>query len=99
MVISRRGFVRDALGTAVAFAGLAGTDVAKAEDAAEPVDNYYLQLVKANEAYLPSLLNPGKGPRERFAGARGVGEAVEALAAAYCAPESTYFKSPGLLTA
>jgi len=96
MEISRRGFVRDALGTAAAIAGFAGAGVARADEPAEP-DNYYLQLVKANDAYLPSLLEPGKGSRGRFGGARGVGEAVDALAAAYCAPESKYSKAADLL--
>jgi hypothetical protein len=97
MEISRRGFVRDALGTAVAVAALPGRTVAAVADAADNEDPYYRQLVKANNAYLPSLLNPGRGSRARFGGARGDGEAVEALAGAYCAPESTYFKSQAVL--
>jgi hypothetical protein len=99
MEITRRGFVRDALGTAAAIAGLAGTGVARAGDRTDAEDDYYRQLVKANDAYLPSLLNPGKGSRGRFGGARGLGEAVDAMAGAYCAPESSYFKSQLLLTA
>jgi hypothetical protein len=94
MEISRRGFVRDALGTAVAIAGLPGT----AGATAETEDNYYLQFVRLNDAGVPPLLNPGKSPRERY-GARGTGETIDALAAAYCAPESSYFKSTPLLAA
>jgi hypothetical protein len=92
MEISRRGFVRDALGTAAALAAFGGTGVAKAD----PQDDYYLQLVKANDAYLPSVIEQGKGSRERF-GARAIGEAIDALAGAYCAPESSSFKSSALL--
>jgi hypothetical protein len=96
MVISRRGFVRDAIGTAAALAGLAGTDVARASDATNAGDDYYRQLVKANDAELPAVLERLKGAHERF-GVRAVGEAVDALAGAYCAPESSYYKSPDLL--
>jgi hypothetical protein len=98
MDISRRSFVRDALGTAAALAALAGTNVASATGATDTVDDYYRQLVKANDALVPSILEPGKGARERY-GSRGVGEAVEALAGAYCAPESSYYKSATLLPA
>ena len=97
MDISRRGFVRDALGTAAALAGLAGTGVAGTDDAADTEDDYYRHLVKANDAGLPFVMERVKGSSERF-GVRGVGEAVDALAGAYCAPESSYFKSPDLLT-
>jgi hypothetical protein len=54
MDISRRGFVRDAFGTAAALAGLAGTDVARAI-ASDTQDDYYRRLVKANDASLPSV--------------------------------------------
>ncbi len=97
MDISRRGFVRDALGTAAALAGLAGIGGASAGDAAEREDDYYRRLVQANDAGLRSYFEPVRGSAQRF-GARGVGEAVDALAGAYCAPESTYFESQVLLT-
>ncbi len=97
MDISRRGFVRDALGTSAALAGLAGTGVPRASAAADTEDDYYRRLVKENDASLPSVFEQLKGSPERF-GARGVGEAVDALAGAYCAPESSYFKSQALLT-
>ncbi len=97
MDISRRGFVRDVLGTSAALAGLAGSDVARASAAADTEDDYYRRLVKANDASLPSVFEQLKGSPERF-GARGVGEAMDALAGAYCAPESSHFKSQALLT-
>jgi hypothetical protein len=101
MEITRRGFVRDALGTAavltgLASTGLASTGVASASAAADTEDDYYRRLVKANDAGLPSVIEQVKGSHERF-GVRGVGEAVDALAGAYCAPESSYFKSRELL--
>lgn len=99
MDISRRGFVEGALGTAAALAGFAGTgSAAVAGGAANGEDAYYRRLVKANEAILPSVLDEVKSSPQYF-GARAVGEAVQALAGGYCAPESTYFKSQTLLTA
>jgi len=96
MVISRRGFVRDALGTAAAFAGLAGADFADASEATGSDDDYYRQLVKTNDAEVPAVIERLKGVHERF-GVRAVGEGVDALAGAYCATESTYYKSASLL--
>lgn len=95
MEISRRGFVRDALGTAAALAGLAATSAARASDAAH-TDDYYVKIVKANDDSLPSVIERLKGSAGRM-NVRGVGEAVDALAGAYCAPESSHFKSPALL--
>ncbi len=84
--------MRDALGTAVALSAFPATTVAQTADTDDP---YYLQLVKANDAELPSLLDSAKAsPRY---GARSVGEAVQTLAAGYCAPESSYFKSQNIL--
>lgn len=96
MQISRRGFVRDALGTAATLAGLAGAGDAGASAAADMVDGYYRQIVKANDASLPQVIEAVKGSHERF-GAREVGEEIDALAGAYCAPESSYFKHQELL--
>ncbi len=95
MDISRRGFVRDAFGTAVALSAFPATTVAQAPNTEDP---YYRQLVKANDAELPSLLDSAKSSPPRF-GVRGVAEEVQALAAAFCAPESSYFKSQALLPA
>lgn len=96
MEITRRGFVRDAAGTA-AFAALSGTGVAKVSEFSDPADDYYHHLVRANNAALPTFLEQVKGSLQRF-GARAIGEAIAAIAAAYCAPESSYFKSQTLLT-
>jgi hypothetical protein len=96
MEISRRGFVRDALGAAAALAGWPGSSVAGASDTAQPGDDYYGKLVKANDASLPPVIERVKGSAGRF-NVRSVGEAVDALAAAYCAPESSYYKADALL--
>ncbi|MDR3791776.1 MAG: hypothetical protein P4L03_00205 [Terracidiphilus sp.] len=98
MEISRRGFVQNALGSAVAFSALTASGITHA--AAPPAidDPYYLHLVHANDAYLPSLL-AGSSSAQRFGGARGTGEALCSLAAAYCAPESSSHHSPKILAA
>ena len=97
MEISRRGFVRDALGAA-AVAAFPGAGSARSIDAPPREDDYYLALVQANDASLPSVLEQLKGTTNRMY-VRGIGEAVDALAGAYCAPESSYLKSPALLAA
>jgi hypothetical protein len=96
LAISRRGFVRNTVGTAVALAGWADADVAWAGDATRPEDDYYGKLVKANDASLTSVFERVKGSAGHF-NVRAIGEAVDTLAAAYCAPESSSFKSPALL--
>lgn len=88
--------MRDALGVAATIAGLPGTSSARISGATEAPDLYYRQLVKANDARLGSVIDSVRGSKERF-GARAVGDQIDALAGAYCAPESAYFKSQDLL--
>ncbi|MDR3792476.1 MAG: hypothetical protein P4L03_03755 [Terracidiphilus sp.] len=95
MEISRRGFVQNALGSAVAFSALSASDLAHAATTDDP---YYLQLVHANDASLPALLGPPSAA-QRFGGARGTGETICTLAASFCAPESSYHHSPKIFAA
>jgi len=78
------------------LAGLAGTGVAGTNDATDSDDDYYRRLVKANDASLHAVIEQLKGSHVRY-GVRAVGEAVDALAGAFCAPESSSYKSPALL--
>jgi hypothetical protein len=98
MEISRRDFVRDALG-AVAFAGIRSDLVGQTPGpAAHNIeDPYYHTLVKANDASVPPALERVQGTKPL--GPRVLGGAVDILAGAYCAPESSYFQSPTLLPA
>ena len=103
MEISRRGFIRDALGTAaLAGAGLRGEGFAqtmtRTSDAASAQNGYYLKLVSLNDAALPHVLERLKGSGQRL-NVRAIGEAVDGMAGAYCAPESSYFQSSALLPA
>jgi hypothetical protein len=59
--------------------------------------SFYLQLVKANNDAIPTLLKQLQSATLVRSGIRRVGEALETLAAAYCAPESSYFQSESLL--
>jgi hypothetical protein len=97
MEISRRWFIRDALGTAaLAGAGLSGEGFARTSGPASAEDGYYFKLVSLNDAALPSALERLKGSARRL-NVRAIGEAVDGLAGAYCAPESSYFQSAALL--
>jgi hypothetical protein len=98
MEISRRGFVRDALGAAATLAAFPAAGSARWNDEENREDDYYGKLVKANDASLPPVLDRVKGSADRLY-VRGIGEAVDALAGAYCAPESSYFRSPALIAA
>src|ERR1700677_1984942 len=99
MEISRRGFIRDALGTAaLAGAGLRGEGSAQTSDRTSTENEYYLKLVSSNDAALPHVLERLKGSGQR-PNVRAIGEAVDELAGAYCAPESSYFQSAMLLPA
>lgn len=80
----------------MALTALGGASGAGASEPAAADDDYYLVLVKASDRMVPSLLGESRG---RFGGARGLGEDVQALAGAYCAPESAYFKADALLPA
>lgn len=98
MDISRRGFVRDALSAAATLAAFPAAGSARWNDEGKREDDYYSKLVKANDASLPSVFERVKGSTNRMY-VRGIGEAVDALAGAYCAPESAYFRSPDLIAA
>lgn len=96
MDISRRGFVRDALGAAVSLTGLAGIGNAQANQPSDTEKDYYGQLVRANDASLPAIFEIVNGVHDRF-NVRRIGEAIGGLAGAYCAPESSFYKSQELI--
>lgn len=89
MPITRRSFFANALAGAMT-AGL------------RPVQNeedIYLALVKANDARIPQLIATMQSVNPRRTQVRRVSYDVQALAAAYCAPESAHHKSAALLPA
>jgi hypothetical protein len=81
MNTTRRGFARDVAGLA-----LAGQVRGAADD-------FYRELVRANDSTATAAIAQLGTARTYI---RRVGEQVEALAAAYCCPESSLFKSEQL---
>src|ERR1700761_1059956 len=99
MGITRRGFIRDALGAAaVARAGFSREALAATNNPSPDEGGFYRKLVRSNDAAAPRVLEQLKNSGRRV-NARAVGEAVDRLAGAYCAPESSYFQSAALLPA
>jgi hypothetical protein len=87
--VSRRGFA-GRLGAAVvsqsaiSFAGQAASGM---------VDDFYLELVKANDLGIPGTIQQFEAPPSPRMYIRRAGEAIEVLSAGFCAPQSTYSKS------
>src|SRR5882672_10621963 len=89
---SRRKFLRDittaALGTSAAPLLAQSTSLGQ---------DFYLRLVQANDQSIPAILRDLQSPPRTRSNIRGVGAHVEALAAAFCAPESSYFQEESLI--
>lgn len=84
MQISRRNLI-----------GAAG--LAASQTSAQPRQNdFYRRLVAANDRLVPSL-NEGAAPPGAIRGIRGTGSQIEALCAAFCAPESSYHGDAALI--
>jgi hypothetical protein len=60
--------------------------------------DFYLRLVKANDARIPNLIAAINAPNPRRSGIRRVASDLEGLVAAYCAPESPLFKAEALIS-
>lgn len=63
----------------------------------QPAGDFYLQLVQANDARLPSIIANINGTQPRRTPVRRVASDVQALTAAFCARESSYFQSAELI--
>jgi hypothetical protein len=81
---SRRTFIE---GSAAALA---------AAYAAEAPSQFYLRLVKANNEAIPAVIRELDAPPRPRSNVRRTGTNLETLAAAFCAPESSYFRSDAL---
>ena len=90
MSSSRREFFRNV--TTAALGASAVPLLAQATNA-----DFYLQLVKANDLSIPAVLRELQAPQRTRSNIRQVGAHVEALAAAFCAPESSYFQQESLI--
>jgi hypothetical protein len=95
MDITRRGFVRNAFGTA-ALVRLAGESPAWTQEGSLPVkDDFYLGLVRENDALLPVTADRIKDRTQRFE-PRPLAGAIGVVSAAYCAIESVHYRSAQL---
>ena len=89
MRITRRSWLAHTLGGVLA----AGAH------APQEKEEIYVALIRANDARIPALIAAMPGHQPRRSAVRRVAGDVQALAAAYCAPESAYAKSASLLPA
>jgi len=99
MRVTRRRFVGSAAGLA-GFAGAGRPLMAQARKPAnrqQATENPYLGLVKANDEAAAALISES-GRNEGRGRIRQVGEALETLAAAFCAPESRFYRADILLS-
>lgn len=63
----------------------------------QTASDFYLQLVKANDARLPSIIANVNAAQSRRTPVRRVASDVQALTAAFCARESSYFQAAELI--
>lgn len=84
MDITRRSVIRKAV---AAYAASAGANSLTAQDT-----GFFLRLLKSSNESIPRMIQEN-GPVRRV----GRGANVAALAAAYCAPESSYYRAESLL--
>ena len=60
-------------------------------------DDFYTRIVKANDARVPALIESVNAASPRRAAVRRVAGDLQALAAAFCAPESSFHKAGSLV--
>jgi hypothetical protein len=91
MNITRRALIQNAM------FGLALRRRALATPTRQSPNDFYLQLVKANDARIPDLIAAVAAFKPRRAPIRRLTYDLQGLAAAFCAPESAYFKADRLI--
>ena len=93
MKLTRRSLLRSSVGALLASYG--GPGLARSQSPA--ATDFYGQLVKANDARIPNLLMAVNAPAARRGGVRRVAADLQGLAAAFCAPESSYYQAASLV--
>jgi hypothetical protein len=94
--ITRRSVIgRTILGALAAPAG-EGAQEASQTSSADEGQQFFLRLLKANDDAVGRMLNQPSGGRGGAARV-GRGENIAALAAAYCSPESSYYRGDNLI--
>ena len=95
MNTSRRRFGRTV--ASFATASVANSLMAQSDAAGGEGQEFFLRLLKSNNESIGRVLSESRPQESRGAGEGGRGGGVAALAAAYCAPESAYFRSEALI--
>lgn len=97
MNLSRRAFVGNTI-AAIASSGSAGAlSVQNNDSGTQPEHDWYAQLLEANEHAVGTVLQELASGQDSWPNVRRVGAHMEALTAAFCAPESKRYKSGDLI--
>src|SRR5262245_1914039 len=96
MKLTRRAMISQTVGALTAAPGGVGRSVASI-NAQQTGNDFYLQLVKANDARVPNLIAAVDAAKPRRAPIRRLTSDLQGLAAAFCAPESAHFKAEKLI--
>ncbi|MGH8247931.1 MAG: hypothetical protein ACREUU_16035, partial [Gammaproteobacteria bacterium] len=99
IIVTRRRFLDNSLwpiGLAGAARSLAAQDATSRDRPASPQDPY-LHLVHTNDEAIAAVISELRDSQPRRTGIRRIGEHLEALAAAFCAPESRFYQADRLV--
>src|SRR5215510_9896276 len=100
MNLTRREMINRSI--AAALASLGGLDIfdrgiSLTERQSPPREEFYLRIVRANDARVPALIESVNAAQTRRAAVRRVAGDLQGLAAAFCAPESSLYKAGTLV--
>src|SRR5262245_22189740 len=76
--------------------GISSTERQASYEASQ-ADDFYRRIVRANDARVPALIESVNAASPRRAAVRRVAGDLQALAAAFCAPESSFHKAGSLV--
>lgn len=100
MKLTRRELINHSIGTFLASHGAwpeFNPGVSLIGSQSPSGNDFYLRIVKANDARVPGLIESVNAAQSRRAAARrGAGD-LQGLAAAFCAPESSFYKAESLV--
>lgn len=101
MKLTRRTLLSNSIGAFLASHGrlsLVKPVPSSTRSQSTPGNDFYLRLVKANDARIPGLIAAVNASNPRRTGIRRVASDLAGLIAAYCAPESSLFKAEALIS-
>ena len=100
MKLTRREIINRSMGAFLASHGgwpIFNPRVSLAGSQSPSGNDFYLRLVKTNDARVPGLIESVNAAQSRRSAVRRVAGDLQGLAAAYCAPESSFFKAEALV--